>query len=305
MLKLEFDEDKAREINKRIYECIYFGCMWESMELAKQEGAYHYFQGSPVSKGVLQYDMWDLNQGDLFLSNPGQELESLQDLGHNPWAQLKSQIQKYGIRNSEVTALAPTASSSIRMQNNEMHEPFTRMVYVRQYIGGSVQVINKYLVEELVNIGLWGDEMFEKIVYLDGSVQAIEEIPVSIRKRYKNVYETDWKALVDMMADRSPFVSQSSSFNHYTTYEQAGPTAFTQKLIYSWRKGLKTLSYYMHTETTSTAKKELGMRKTVKKEPASENTFTKENSPFVQAMQAQGGTQILDENGEICEFCSS
>ncbi len=313
ILRLEFDEQKARDINKRVYECIYFGCMWESMELAKIEGTYHYFQGSPVSKGILQYDMWGINQGELFLSSEGSDLESLKGFNGNPWDELKKQIAIFGIRNSEVTALAPTASSSIRMQNNEMHEPFTRMVYVRQYIGGSVQVINKYLVDELVEIGLWNEEMFEKIVYLDGSIQAIEQIPLSIRSRYKNVYETDWKALIDMMADRSPFISQSSSFNHYTTYEEAGPTAFTQKLIYSWKKGLKTLSYYMHTEVSSGAKKELGMRKTVKADPVESTSYSKENSPFIQAIKAQGnmevkignGDQYLDENGEICEFCSS
>ncbi|GAB4146741.1 MAG: ribonucleoside-diphosphate reductase subunit alpha [Patescibacteria group bacterium] len=258
-LKLGFTSEKAKEINKRIYECLYFGTLWESMELAKQEGAYDGFEGSPVSQGELQYHMWGLKNDDLFLSGHGAALESLKEFaGSNPWEVLIENIKKYGIRNSEVTALAPTAASSVRMSGNDMHEPYTRNLYVKQHIAGSAQVVNRHLVKELVDLGLWSQEMYQKIVYFDGSVQPVEEIPQDIKDRYRTVYELDWKELIDMMADRSPFVSQTSSFNHYTTHGEAGPTAFTQKIVYAWKKGLKTLSYYMHTETASTAKKELG-----------------------------------------------
>jgi len=245
ILRLDFDSKEAAAVNKQIYEAIYYGCMKESMELAKLEGAYHYYEGSPVSKGILQYDMWGLKEDDLFL-------------GKDRWLELKADIAKYGVRNSEVTALMPTASSSIRMGNNEMHEPFTRNIYIRQYIGGSVRIVNKYLVNDLLDLGLWSEELCNKIIYNEGSVLGIPEIPHEIQSRYRTAYELDFKTMIDMMADRSPFVSQASSLNHFITFDASGPTAFTQRIIYGWKKGLKTLSYYMHTETASTAKKELG-----------------------------------------------
>jgi ribonucleoside-diphosphate reductase alpha chain len=241
MMRIGFTSDRAKELNKKIYEAIYFGCMWESMELSRQEGAYFGFEGSPVSKGIFQYDMWGLSDADTFLANEGSQLPMLTQFGHNPWGTLKQMVAQYGVRNSEVTALAPTASSSIRMQNVEMHEPMTRNVYVRSYIGGSVQVVNKYLVEELSELGLWDQDMYQDIMYAEGSVQGIDRIPQDIQDRYQTVYELDWKDLIDMMADRSPFVSQTSSFNHYTSYEEAGPTAFTQKIVYAWKKGAQVL----------------------------------------------------------------
>lgn len=244
ILKIDFDSSEAKELNKNIYEALYYGCMKESMELAKLEEPYNYYEGSPISKGQLQFDMWGIDENQL----------SLKDL----WKELKSDIAKYGVRNSEVTALMPTASSSIRMGNNEMHEPFTRNIYIRQYIGGTVRIVNKYLVEDLLAINLWNDEICNKIIYNEGSVQGIDEIPVEIQSRYRTAYELDYKTMIDMMADRSPFVSQASSLNHFATYQESGPTAFTQRIVYGWKKGLKTLSYYIHTETASNAKKELG-----------------------------------------------
>ena len=284
-LKLEYTGQKARQINKNIYEAIYFGCMLESMLLAKQEGAYSAFKGSPLSKGLLQFDMWDVNEESLFLNELSLNELGLEDsiFGDSVyenssqmsskiikqtstnnseslriWSWLRNQIMEHGVRNSEVTAQAPTAASSIRMGNNEMYEPYTRNVFVRQHIGGSVQVVNPHLVKELSELNMWTQEVFDAIIYKEGSVQGIPQIPLEIQNRYKTVYEIDWKGMLDMMADRSVFLSQTGSYNHYTSYEDSGPTAFTQKIIYAWKKKLKTLSYYMHTETASTAKKELG-----------------------------------------------
>ncbi len=189
--------------------------------------------------------MWDIEPADLFL-------------GPEKWNALKQDIQKFGLRNSEVTALAPTAASSVRMGNNDMHEPYTRNIYIRQNIAGSIQIVNRHLVNELVELGVWNQQLCNQIISNDGSVLGIPEIPTEIQERYRTVYELDWKQLIDMMAERSPFISQTSSYNHYTTYEETGPTAFTQKIIYAWKKKLKTLSYYMHTETATTARKELG-----------------------------------------------
>jgi len=245
ILKLDFDSAEAAKLNKQIYECIYYGSMYESIELAKIEGAYHYYEGSPLSKGILQFDMWGLSDNDTFL-------------GVEKWGELRANLTKYGARNSEVTALMPTASSSIRMGNNEMHEPFTRNIYIRQYIGGSIRILNRYLVNDLIELGLWSEDLCNRIIYNEGSVQGLDEIPADIQSRYRTAYELDFKTMIDMMADRSPFVSQAASLNHFITYTDSGPTAFTQRIVYAWKKGLKTLSYYMHTETASTAKKELG-----------------------------------------------
>lgn len=263
-LKLSYTSDKAKQINSRIYEAIYFGCMLESMLLSKEEGAYQAFQGSPLSKGILQFDMWDYNTDNLFLNQYSPTEFGLEDnlvddiSATKTWDWLRLQIMEFGVRNSEVTAQAPTAASSIRMGNNEMYEPYTRNVFVRQHIGGSVQVVNPHLVKELNQLNLWTQEIFDAIIYKEGSVQGISQIPAEIQERYKTVYEIDWKQMLDMMADRAVFLSQTGSYNHYTSYAESGPTAFTQKIIYAWKKKLKTLSYYMHTETASTAKKELG-----------------------------------------------
>jgi ribonucleoside-diphosphate reductase alpha chain len=310
-LKLSFTSDQAKTINKRLYECLYFGCMWESMELAKTEGAYDGFEGSPVSHGILQPDMWGVSENELFLTSFADKLSSLSQFTteygpDNVWSKLKSLIKKHGVRNSEVTALAPTAASAVRMSNNDMHEPYTRNIYVKQHIGGSAQVINRHLVKELVDLGLWNEAMYSKIIYLEGSIQEIKEIPEEVRERYQTVYELDWKSLIDMQAERSPFVSQTSSFNHYTTYQDSGPTVFTQKIIYAWKKRLKTLSYYMHTETASTAKKELaGLESSI---PLKQNYFEKNYKTL-----DTGSTTIKIVNlvetetvsGEVCEDCQS
>jgi ribonucleoside-diphosphate reductase alpha subunit len=290
ILRLDFDSLEAKMLNEKIYETIYYGCLKESMELSKLEGSYHYYPGSPISKGILQYDMWGLTEENLHLDQ-------------TKWLELKADIMKYGVRNSEVTALMPTASSSIRMGNNEMHEPFTRNIYVRQYIGGSVRVVNKYLVNDLIELDLWNEELCNKIIYNEGSVQGLLELPAEIQSRYRTAYELDFKNIVDMMADRSPFVSQAASFNHFVTYDESGPTAFTQRIIYSWKKGLKTLSYYIHTETASTAKKELGGLS------ISENIVkpgldikVQSSSPMEVKILADGSLCSLEEG---CEVCSS
>ncbi|NJK71456.1 MAG: ribonucleoside-diphosphate reductase subunit alpha [Thermales bacterium] len=284
-LRIGFTSKEAKKINKHIYEAIYYGCLKESMELAKEDGYYTGFEGSPASKGELQFDMWGIKEEDLILQEK--------------WTQLKKDIIEYGLRNSEVTALAPTASSSVRMGNNEMHEPFTRNIYVRQTIAGSLQIVNRFLVQELNELGLWNQGLCNDIISQDGSIQGIADIPEDIQKRYKTVYELDWKDLIDMMADRSPFVSQTSSYNHYTTYSESGPTAFTQKIIYGWKKNLKTLSYYQHTETATTAKKELGGISSSANQPQPKSRWT----PPENFVDTSGVETIV--MGEVCEDCSA
>lgn len=290
-LKISFVGEEAKKINKKIYETIYYGCLVESMEMAKEDGSYVGFEGSPASQGILQFDMWNIDEKDL-------------QLGTEVWNKLKEDIQKYGLRNSEVTALAPTASSSVRMGNNEMHEPYTRNIYVRQTIAGSMQIVNKHLVRELVSLNLWNEQVCNQILAQDGSVQGVDSIPADIQERYRTVYELPWMDLVDMQTDRSVFVSQTSSYNHYTTYEDSGPTAFTQKVIYAWKKGLKTLSYYQHTETASTAKKELGGSTVF----TNDNLATTNGLPKSRWVPSANTTDDGLETmaiGEVCEDCSS
>lgn len=247
ILDLVFVSEEAKEINKKVYEAVYYGCMYESNLLAKNSNSsYDGFVGSPLSKGILQFDMWQTQ--DLFLKKE--------------WSELRESIIKYGVVNSEVTALAPTASSSVRMGNNETHEPFTRNLYVRQTIAGSLQIVNKYLMSDLQKIGLWNDDIISQILDHDGSVQNIQAIPDRLKDKYQTAYEIDWKSLIDMNADRSAFVSQASSFNHYIPFAKASPTLYTQIIIYSWKKRLKTLSYYMHTETATTTKKDFARSNT-------------------------------------------
>jgi ribonucleoside-diphosphate reductase alpha subunit len=291
LLKLEFTSDEAKAINKKVYECLYYGTLRESVELAKQYGPYEGFEGSPASQGILQYNMWGLEEKDLFLGDR--------------WTELKKEIQEHGLRNSEVTALAPTASSSLRMGNAEMHEPYSRNIYVRQHVAGSAQTVNRYLVKELEELNLWNQEMFDKIVYYEGSVQNIDEIPQDIKDRYKTIYEIDWKELVDMNADRAPFISQTASFNHYATYEQSGPTAFTQRVVYAWKKRLKTISYYMHTETASNARQELGGMSVKMSKDTSQSTSPSIDTSGIEKVHVMADGSIYQERngcGDACQI---
>jgi ribonucleoside-diphosphate reductase alpha subunit len=263
-LGYNFDSPEAKELNKKVYECIYYGCMLESMEISKLEGPYTGYEGSPVSKGILQYDMWGLSEKDLFLGDR--------------WLELKKDIAKYGIRNSELTALAPTASSSTRMSNNEMHEPFSRNIYVKSTICGEVRIINPYLVADLGKH--WSQYLANQIILNRGSVQGISEIPAEIQAKYKNAYELDSKDLIDMMADRSPFVSQTASFNHFVYTDASLLQEFTRRVLYAWKKRLKTLSYYCHTGSKTTGSSDLAMNQ--------------ETAPVANT-----------EKEEDCEFCST
>ncbi len=244
-LDYEYTSKDAQQVNKNVYECIYYGSLLESMELAKKDKSYLGFEGSELSKGFLQFDMWGVDAQNTFL-------------GAEKWNQLRKDIMKYGIRNSEVTAIAPTMSASIRMGQNEMHEPFGRNIYIRQIIAGSMQIVNQYLVRDLLQLDLWNDYMMAQIINNQGSVVGIPTIPKYIQRKYQTVYEVDFKTRNQMMADRAPFISQTASYNQYCTNSEASPTAFTARIIDAWRRKLKTLVYYMHTEAATTAKKEFG-----------------------------------------------
>ena len=236
MLKLSWESEEAAELNKKIFEHIYFAALESSMELAKKEGPYETFIGSPSSKGILQFDMWNVK--------PSAELE---------WDKLKKQIVKHGLRNSLLVAPMPTASTSQILGFNECFEPFTTNIYSRRTLAGEFVVINKYLLKELLDLGIWNEDLKQQIVAHNGSIQNISEISDSIKPRYKTSWELSQKILIDMAAARGAYICQSQSLNLF----MADPdyAKLTSMHFYAWRKGLKTGCYYLRTKAPVAAQK--------------------------------------------------
>lgn len=279
-LKLKnFDCPEARVVNKRIFESIYRGAILESIQLAKEDGPYESFKGSPSSEGILQFDMWGLKEQDLFWDD---------------WSHIKEQVITYGLRNSLLTALMPTASSAIMFDVVECFEIQTSNFYKREVMSGSYTVINKYLVEELDNIGLWSDAMSNNIMGNDGSVQHIDIIPQDIKERYKTVWEYKMRNVIDMSADRGCFVDQSQSLN----LSLAQPTfhKITAMHKYSWKKGLKTMIYYLRTRAATEAAKF-----TVDKEHIQD----KKEEIKLKDYETEQVQEIVQEEDEECLACSA
>ena len=233
-LGMPFDSEEAKVLNREIMETIYFGAVEASMELAKEQGAYETYEGSPASKGVLQYDLWN--------KTPSPRWD---------WSGLKAEIAKHGMRNSLLLAPMPTASTSQILGNNECFEPYTSNIYTRRVMSGEFAVVNPHLLKELVEMGLWSKSMKNRILSNGGSVQGISEIPARMQEVYKTVWELKMRSLIDMAADRGAFIDQSQSLNLFV----AAPT--TQKLtsmhFYSWKQGLKTGCYYLRTRPAADA----------------------------------------------------
>ncbi|MCY7349781.1 MAG: ribonucleoside-diphosphate reductase subunit alpha [Cytophagaceae bacterium] len=235
LLRMPFESDEARQLNKDIFETIYFAAMTASMELAKKHGAYETFKGSPLSQGKFQFDLW------------GVKPES----GRWDWDALREQVVKHGARNSLLLAPMPTASTSQILGNNECFEPFTSNIYVRRVLSGEFVVINKYLLKDLVKLNLWNDSMKNKLIAHNGSVQAITEIPEHIRELYKTVWEIKQKTIIDLAADRGAFICQSQSLNIHIQDPNFGK--LTSMHFYAWKKGLKTGMYYLRTKAAADA----------------------------------------------------
>jgi ribonucleoside-diphosphate reductase alpha chain len=232
--KLPFTSNKAKEINKLIFETIYFGALESSCELAQINGYYKNYPSSMTANGKLQFDLWNVQPSNLW-----------------NWQQLRYNISKYGLYNSLLTALMPTASTSQIMGNYEMFEPITSNMFTRNTLSGTFQIINKYLINDLLNLNIWNDNIKQKIIANNGSIQNILEIPSVIKEIYKTVWELKQKDLIDMDADRSAYVCQSSSSNRY----MSNPTnnKLTSMYIYCWRKGLKTGCYYLRSKSGADA----------------------------------------------------
>jgi len=244
MLGFSFESEDAKKLNKEIFETIYFAALTASKDLAMKEGSYSSFNGSPASKGVLQFDMWNINQEE--------------DLsGRWNWEELKESIVKNGLRNSLLLAPMPTASTAQILGNNECFEPFTSNLYKRNTLSGEYVVINKHLVEDLVDLGLWNNEIRVKLFAEEGSIQNINEIPNHIKETYKTVWEMKGKNLLDMARDRAIFIDQSQSLNMFM--KDVTHSKLSSAHFYGWGIGLKTGMYYLRTKAKASALKGLGV----------------------------------------------
>ncbi len=234
LLRLPFESEFAKMLNRNIFETIYFAAMTASKDLAIEEGVYETYAGSPVSQGVFQYDAWGVTPTDRW-----------------DWASLKAEVKKHGVRNSLLVAPMPTASTSQILGNNECFEPYTSNIYTRRVLSGEFIIVNKHLLKDLVNLGLWNNTMKNKIITANGSIQHIEEIPADIRELYKTVWEIKQRNLIDMAADRGAYICQSQSLNLFV--DSPTNSKLTSMHFYAWKKGLKTGMYYLRSQAATQA----------------------------------------------------
>ncbi len=279
LLKLPFDSEEARQLNKEIFETIYFGAMTASKDLAKVHGAYETFKGSPLSEGLFQFDLWGVTPSPRW-----------------DWDALRNEVKQTGVRNSLLVAPMPTASTSQILGNNECIEPYTSNIYNRRVLSGEFIVVNKFLLKELVELGIWNNQIKEKIIASNGSVQNIEEIPQRTKEIYRTVWEIKQRSLIDMAADRGPFICQSQSLNLFI--EEPNFAKLTSMHFHSWKKGLKTGMYYLRTKSAVDA-----IKFTVEKEnqilmdAIADNAASKEKNALDVACSL--------ENKDECTACSS
>jgi ribonucleoside-diphosphate reductase alpha chain len=243
MVKLPFESEEADRLQTEIFETIYFAALTSSKDLAIEHGAYSSFEGSPLSEGKFQYELWGKTDKDTS--------------GRWDWKSLRKEVVKHGVRNSLLVAPMPTASTAQILGNNEAFEPFTSNLYSRRTLGGEFIVINKHLVNELLERGLWSDELKKKLIMENGSVQNIPEIPVEVKEVYKTVWEMSQKRILTMAANRSIYIDQSQSLNLFI--DNANKTKVLAAHIYGWKLGLKTGMYYLRTRSAVDPIKGLGI----------------------------------------------
>jgi ribonucleoside-diphosphate reductase alpha chain len=236
-LRMPFESEEAKQLNKEIFETIYFAAMTASKDLAIKDGAYETFKGSPLSKGKFQFDLWNVKP----------------DSGRWDWENLRLDVMNHGVRNSLLVAPMPTASTSQILGNNECFEPYTSNIYTRRVLSGEFIVVNKHLLRDLVNRSLWDNTMKDKIITANGSIQDIAEIPAEIKELYKTVWEIKMRSIIDMAADRGAYICQSQSLNLFIN--QPNASKLTSMHFYAWKKGLKTGMYYLRTQAASQAVK--------------------------------------------------
>lgn len=290
LLKLAFESEEARKLNQEIFETIYFAAMETSMEIAIEEGPYETFKGSPVSKGIFQFDMWGVTP----------------DSGRWDWIDLKQKVKKHGVRNSLLLAPMPTASTSQILGNNECFEPYTSNLYLRRVLSGEFIVANKHLMSELIDLGLWDERMMNRIKAENGSIQNIAEIPGDIKDRYKTVWEISQKAIIDMSADRGAYICQSQSLNIHL--QDANFGKMTSMHFYAWKKGLKTGMYYLRTKAATDAIK-FTVSKEEKEQPKEATATVTQGQQTVamtqEQLDQQAAMQCSLDDPEGCEMCGS
>lgn len=259
ILKLAFDSEEAKTLDREIFEAIYFGAMSASVDLAETEGAYESFKGSPLSEGKFQFDLWGVSPGNRW-----------------DWEALRERVKKVGARNSLLLAPMPTASTSQILGNNECFEPFTSNIYIRKTLSGEFPVVNKHLVKDLVKLGIWSETLRDKIIINNGSIQEIQEIPDELKSVYKTAWEMSQKIIIDHAAERAPFICQSQSMNLFV--QDANFAKLSSAHFYAWGKGLKTGSYYIRTKAATTAIKGLGIDMSKQEVPVTVPTKTEEEN---------------------------
>ena len=273
MMGLPFESEEARALNREVFETIYYASMTASKDLSKVNGPYETFEGSPVSKGVFQFDMWGVT--------PCSRWE---------WDVLKEEVKTHGVRNSLLLAPMPTASTAQILGNNECFEPYTSNIYTRRVLSGEFIIVNKHLLKDLVREGLWNKDMRQKIVAANGSIQNINEIPQHLKDLYKTAWEISQKAIIDQAADRGAYICQSQSLNIFM--ENANFGKLTSMHFYGWEKGLKTGMYYLRTKAATDAIK-FTIDKSVVDETAAQ---------AIEDQQAAIACSL--DNPEGCEMCS-
>jgi len=281
LMRHPFDSDEARNLNREIFETIYYAACTASKDMAKEEGAYETFKGSPASEGRLQFDMWGVTPTDRW-----------------EWDVLKEEIKEHGLRNSLLLAPMPTASTAQILGNNECFEPYTSNIYTRRVLSGEFIIVNKHLLRDLTKLGLWDEDMKNRIISANGSIQNINEIPDNLKALYRTAWEIPQRALIDMSADRGAYICQSQSLNVFM--ENVNTQKLTSMHFYAWKKGLKTGMYYLRTKAATDAIK-FTVDKKYKAEPTAEAP-RKAIQDMTDAEQAAMACSI--ENGSDCEMCS-
>lgn len=291
LMRYPFESDEAKKLNSEIFETIYYAALTASKDLAKVEGPYETYAGSPISKGIFQQDMWNVT--------PSPRWE---------WDTLREEVMKYGVRNSLLLAPMPTASTSQILGNNECFEPYTSNIYTRRVLSGEFVVVNKHLLRDLVKLGIWNDSLKNKIIAANGSVQNIPEIPANIKELYKTVWEIKQRTIIDMAADRGAYIDQSQSLNLFI--QDANFAKMSSAHFYSWKKGLKTGMYYLRTKAAADA-----IKFTVDQDALTQPSLILGNEDQLLVDRGQGHVLTFDEqqaqlscsldNPEDCEACGS
>jgi ribonucleoside-diphosphate reductase alpha chain len=294
ILELPFESEAADKLQIDIFETIYFAAMTSSNDIAKEVGAYESISGSPISKGIFQYEMWGKTDKDLS--------------GRWDWKKLRKDVVKFGVRNSLLVAPMPTASTAQILGNNEAFEPFTTNLYSRRTLSGEFIMINKHLVSALLKLGLWSDSIKNKLIMENGSVQNIPEIPTQLKEVYKTVWEMSQKRILQMAANRSIFIDQSQSLNLFI--DNATKPKLLAAHLFGWKLGLKTGMYYLRTRSAVDAMKGLGINTSTEK-PV-------EQTPSINNVEVPTNTLISERTPEVvmtserptdspfeCEGCGS